>query len=154
MLLPFIKSSYGPVKVRYIIGCQTGIMDCYRMIIGLSLDRHWTVIGQLLDPHWKVSPLYGHYTPTICPLYVHYMPTICQLYAHYMHTIYSLYAKTGGHRLNSFFSLFVLVYFEILQAPSEIPANLPDQFSPPGQIFLHWAAATLKGLVGFQNKKF
>jgi hypothetical protein len=39
-------------------------------------------------------------------------------------------------------------------APSEIPANLPGQFSLSGQIFLHWAAATLKGLVGFQNKKF
>ena len=44
-------------------------------------------------------------------------------------------------------------YFEILHAPSEIPANLPGQFSHPGQIFLHWAAATLKGHVGFQNKK-
>ena len=47
-----------------------------------------------------------------------------------------------------------IFYFEILLAPSEIPANLPGQFSPSGQIFLHWAAATLKGLVGFQNKKF
>ena len=45
-------------------------------------------------------------------------------------------------------------YFEILLAPSEIPANLPGQFSLSGQIFLHWAAATLKGLVEFQNKKF
>ena len=45
-------------------------------------------------------------------------------------------------------------YFEIPRAPSEIPANQPGQFSPSGQIFLHWAAATLKGLVGFQNKKF
>ena len=44
-------------------------------------------------------------------------------------------------------------YFEFSLAPSEIPANLPGQFSPSGQIFLHWAAATLKGLVGFQNKK-
>ena len=44
-------------------------------------------------------------------------------------------------------------YFEILVAPSEIPANLPGQFSLSGQLFLHWAAATLKGLVGFQNKK-
>ena len=47
-----------------------------------------------------------------------------------------------------------IFYFEILLAPLEIPANLPGQFSPSGQIFLHWAAATLKGLVGFQNKKF
>jgi hypothetical protein len=46
-----------------------------------------------------------------------------------------------------------IFYFEILQAPSEIPANLPDLFSLSGQIFLHWAAATLKGLVEFQNKK-
>ena len=35
-------------------------------------------------------------------------------------------------------------YFEILPAPSEIPANQPGQFSLSGQIFLHWAAATLK----------
>jgi hypothetical protein len=41
-------------------------------------------------------------------------------------------------------------YFEILRAPSEIPAKLPCQFSPFGQIFLHWAAATLKGHVEFQ----
>ena len=47
-------------------------------------------------------------------------------------------------------------------APSEIPANLPGQFSLTGQIFLHWAAATLKGLGEFQfhflplflNKKY
>ena len=44
------------------------------------------------------------------------------------------------------------LYFEIQQAPSEIPANLPGQFSPIGQIFLHRAAATLKGLGQFQNK--
>ena len=42
-------------------------------------------------------------------------------------------------------------YFEILRAPSEIPANLPGQFSHYWQIFLHWAAVTLKGLVEFQN---
>ena len=46
------------------------------------------------------------------------------------------------------------IYFEIHRAPSEIPANLPGQFSPIGQIFWHWAAATLKGLGEFQNKKF
>ena len=34
----------------------------------------------------------------------------------------------------------------------EIPANLPGQFSLSGQIFLHWAAATLKGLGEFQKK--
>ena len=37
-------------------------------------------------------------------------------------------------------------YFEILLAPSELPANLPGQFSLSGQLFLHWAAATLKRL--------
>ena len=42
-------------------------------------------------------------------------------------------------------------YFEILSAPSEIPANLPGQFSHSGQIVLHWAVATLKGHVGFQK---
>ena len=47
----------------------------------------------------------------------------------------------------------LVFYFEILLAPSELPANLPGQFSLSGQIFLHWAAATLKGLVEFQNKK-
>ena len=36
----------------------------------------------------------------------------------------------------------------------EIPANLPGQFSLSRQIFLHWAAATLKGLAEFQIKKF
>ena len=43
-------------------------------------------------------------------------------------------------------------YFEIYRAPSEIPAKLPGQFSHYGQIFLHWAAATLKGHVGFQRE--
>ena len=46
-----------------------------------------------------------------------------------------------------------IFYFEIHQAPSEIPANLPGQFSHSGQIFLHWAAVNLKGLGEFQNKK-
>ena len=45
------------------------------------------------------------------------------------------------------------IYFEIHKAPLEIPANLPGQFSPNGQIFWHWAAATLKGLGEFQNQK-
>ena len=44
-------------------------------------------------------------------------------------------------------------YFEIHRAPSEIPANLPGQFSLSGQIFMHWAAATLKRLSEFQNDK-
>jgi hypothetical protein len=39
--------------------------------------------------------------------------------------------------------LFILKFTE---APSEIPANLPGHFSLSGQIFLHLAAATLKGL--------
>ena len=38
-------------------------------------------------------------------------------------------------------------FFEIERAPSEIPANLPGQFSLSRPIFLHWAAATLKGLI-------
>ena len=44
-------------------------------------------------------------------------------------------------------------YFEIEQAPSEIPARCPDQFSFSGQICLHSAVATLKGLVQYQNNK-
>ena len=43
-------------------------------------------------------------------------------------------------------------YFEILRVPSEIAANLPGQFTHSGQMFLHWAAAFLKGHVGFQKK--
>ena len=45
-------------------------------------------------------------------------------------------------------------YFQILQAPSKIPVNLPGQFSHSGHFFLDWAAAALKGLVEFENKKF
>ena len=49
-------------------------------------------------------------------------------------------------------------YFEILQAPKKLPANLPGPFSLPGQIFfLHLAAATLKQslkcLIDFQTLK-
>ena len=33
-----------------------------------------------------------------------------------------------------------------LKNDGEIPANLPSQFSLSGQICLHWAGATLKGL--------
>ena len=62
-------------------------------------------------------------------------------------TIYYFWLKNDGEKWSRFF------YFEIERAPSEIPANLPGQFSLSGQIFLHWAAATLKGLVEFQNKK-
>jgi hypothetical protein len=45
------------------------------------------------------------------------------------------------------------IYFEIHQAPSEIPAKLPGQFGHSGQIILQWAAAALKGLGEFQKKK-
>ena len=45
--------------------------------------------------------------------------------------------------------IFILKFYQ----PLRIPANLPGQFSLSGQIFLHWAAATLKGLVEIQNKK-
>jgi len=47
-----------------------------------------------------------------------------------------------------------IFHFEIQRAPSEIPTNLPGQFSLSGQIFHHWAAAPVKGLAEFQNKKF
>ena len=47
----------------------------------------------------------------------------------------------------------IILYFEIHQAPSEIPANLQGQLSLSGQIVLHWAAANLKGLDEFQNEK-
>ena len=43
-------------------------------------------------------------------------------------------------------------YFDIQRAPSEIPANLPGQFSLTGQIFLHWAAASLQGLGEYKKK--
>ena len=55
--------------------------------------------------------------------------------------------KNDGEKWSTFF------YFEIHQAPSEIPANLLGQFGHSGQVFLHWAAATLTGLGEFQNKK-
>ena len=43
--------------------------------------------------------------------------------------------------------LIFFFYLKIERAPSEIPANLPGQFSLSGQICLHWAAAaTLKRL--------
>ena len=41
-------------------------------------------------------------------------------------------------------------YFDILLATSELPAR---SIQPFWADFLHWAAATLKGLVEFQNKK-
>ena len=44
--------------------------------------------------------------------------------------------------------------FEIERVPSEIPSNLPGQFSLSGPIFLHFSAETLKKIVQFQNKKF
>jgi hypothetical protein len=47
-----------------------------------------------------------------------------------------------------------IFYFEIKRALSEIAANWRGQFSLSGQIFWHLAAADLKGLVKFQNKKY
>ena len=47
---------------------------------------------------------------------------------------------------------FILKFTKPLQR--YLLLNLPSQFSLSGQIFLHWAAATLKGLGEFQNKKF
>ena len=70
-----------------------------------------------------------------------------------------MWTKISSHEINIFdfkndSEKCPRIYFEIHRAPSEISANLPGQFSPTGQIFWHWAAATLKGLGGFQNKKF
>ena len=45
-------------------------------------------------------------------------------------------------------------YFEISQAPYEIPPNQSGRFNLSGQILLHWAAAALKGLMKFQNSFF
>ena len=45
-------------------------------------------------------------------------------------------------------------YLEIKRAPSEIPyTKMPGKISLSGPIFFHRAAATLKGLIQFQNKK-
>ena len=41
-------------------------------------------------------------------------------------------------------------YVEISLAHSEVPANWSGQFSLSGHIVLHWAAASLKGLVEFE----
>ena len=50
-----------------------------------------------------------------------------------------MWLKNDGEKWSRIF------YFEILCAPSEIPAYLPKQFSRSSQIlFFHWAAATLK----------
>ena len=43
--------------------------------------------------------------------------------------------------------------FFILNFTEPLQRYLPGQFSPNGQIVWHWAAATLKGLGEFQNKK-
>ena len=45
------------------------------------------------------------------------------------------------------------IFYSKIWAPLEIPANLSGQFSLSGQIVLHWAVATLKGLGEFQNEK-
>ena len=52
-------------------------------------------------------------------------------------------AENDGEKWSRFF------FFEIPRAPSEIPANQSGQFSPSGQIFLHWAAATLLAVLSF-----
>ena len=44
--------------------------------------------------------------------------------------------------------------FEIPRAPLNIPANQPGQFSPSGQIFRHWAAATSEGACGISKYFF
>ena len=41
----------------------------------------------------------------------------------------------------------------ILKLTEPLQRYLPGQFGHSGQIFLHWAAATLKGLGEFQDKK-
>ena len=41
----------------------------------------------------------------------------------------------------------------LLNTLSPFKDTWPGQFSLSGQIFLHWAAVTLKGLSEFQNKK-
>ena len=63
-----------------------------------------------------------------------------------------LYISSIFNKCNFLFALLKsgldFFYFEIHQAPSEIPANLLGQFSLYGQFFaLGWAAATLNGLV-------
>ena len=52
--------------------------------------------------------------------------------------------KNGGEKWSRIF------HFDILLAPSDIYANLLWPFRAD---ILHWAAATLKGLAEFQNKK-
>ena len=47
-----------------------------------------------------------------------------------------------------------LEFFILKFRYSDIPANLPGQFSLYGQMSLHWTGATLKWLAEFQNKKF
>ena len=54
--------------------------------------------------------------------------------------------------VKSSLEIFILKFSEPLQR--YVPANWPGQFSLSVQIVLHWAAATLKGLAEFQNKKF
>ena len=54
-----------------------------------------------------------------------------------------------------FYAKFYLILYPSLENSTTpiaiIPANLPGQFSFSGQIFLHWASATLKGHVEIQN---
>ena len=61
--------------------------------------------------------------------------------------------ETNIFELNMMVKSGLVFYLEILLAPSELRANLTGQLSLSGQHFLHWEAATVKGLVEFQNEK-
>ena len=89
----------------------------------------------------------------------YFMATLCQLIARFM--TFRLLFLTEMDMLTHFLLIlahigleFILKLIEPLQRYLLIPAKLPGQFSPNGKIFWQWAAATLKGLSEFQNKKF
>ena len=65
-----------------------------------------------------------------------------------------LFTGSDNEFPNSVLQFFFANFVIILITATEISAKLPGQFSLSGQIFLHWAAATLKGLSKFQHKKF
>ena len=84
-------------------------------------------------------------------------PLILNHPSHTSQNSFNMWTKISSHEITIFElkndgKKWSRIYFEIDRAPSEIPAKLPGQFGHPGQIFLHWAAATLKGLGQFQNK--
>ena len=62
-----------------------------------------------------------------------------------------IYVCTTSY-VNNLSHFVCCIYLSTKITYAEIPANLPGQFGQSGQIFLHWAAATLKGLGQFQNK--